>query len=178
MATLQQVIFTTEGSPSGTLSSLPPSSTGSSPLSITFSDKPFPDETPATSPAPTQPVPAPPPHTTLPLHTHPNMTDHKGSLQWEGDTDLSLAPGQFQREIDNKIDEWRHMTDRQKVQCLKNNIAFGSDADEWFKKLGPNERDTYEHLTGIQEAMATHDGSKKVQNGMHPSSEGMGPAAE
>ena len=75
------------------------------------------------------------------------MTEHKGSLQWEGDTDSSLAPGQFLREIDNKIDERGHTTERQKVQCLKNNIAFGSDADEWFKKLTAAERDTYEHLT-------------------------------
>lgn len=139
---LQQTILTPEGSPSGTLSSLPPSSTESSPSSITFSDKPFSDGTPATSPAPTQPEPV------LPPCNHPNMTtDHKGSLQWEGDTDSSLAPGQFLREIDNKIDERGHTTDRQKIQCLKNNIVFGSDANEWFKKLEPNKRDTYEHLT-------------------------------
>ena len=66
-------------------------------------------------------------------------------------TDLSLAPGQFLQEIDKKIDEQGHTTDRQKVQCLKNNITFGSDADEWFKKLGPNERDTYEHLMEVFE---------------------------
>ena len=61
--------------------------------------------------------------------------------------DSNFAPGQFLREIDNKIDEHGHTTERQKVQCLKNNIAFGSDADEWFKKLDPGDKDTYEHLT-------------------------------
>jgi hypothetical protein len=33
------------------------------------------------------------------------MTDNNNSLQWEGDKDGSLAPGQFLREIDNKIDD-------------------------------------------------------------------------
>src|ERR1700736_2352227 len=75
------------------------------------------------------------------------MSDHKGSLQWEGDPDSNLAPGQFLQEIDNKINEHGHTMERQKVQCLKNNIAFGSDADEWFKKLKLGEKDTYEHLT-------------------------------
>ena len=61
--------------------------------------------------------------------------------------DSNLAPGQFLREIDNKISERGHAMERQKVQCLKNNIAFGSDTDEWFKKLDLGDKDTYEHLT-------------------------------
>jgi len=79
------------------------------------------------------------------------MSEHKGLLQWEGDTDSSLSPGQFLREIDNKIDERGHTTDKQKIQCLKNNIAFGSDADEWFKGLQLNEKDTYDHLVAAFE---------------------------
>jgi hypothetical protein len=74
------------------------------------------------------------------------MPDHKGSLQWEGSTDDNLSPGQFLREIENKIDERGHATERLKINCLKNNIAYGSGADEWFGNLTVNEKDTYEHL--------------------------------
>ena len=33
------------------------------------------------------------------------------------------------------------------MKCLRNNIAYGSGADEWFNNLATNEKDTYEHLT-------------------------------
>ena len=59
-ATLRPAVFTPEGSPDGTLDSLPPSSSGSSVSSLTFSDSPFINDTPATSPAPQQ-VPTLPP---------------------------------------------------------------------------------------------------------------------
>ena len=75
------------------------------------------------------------------------MSDSKGSLQWEGSTDSNLSAGQFLCEIDNKIDERSYTTERQKVNCLRNNIAFGSAADEWFNKLTIDDKDTYEHLT-------------------------------
>jgi hypothetical protein len=74
------------------------------------------------------------------------MPDHKGSLQWEGSTDDNLSPGQFLREIENKIDERGHTTEKLKINCLKNNIAYGSGADEWFTNLGAAETDTYDHL--------------------------------
>jgi hypothetical protein len=74
------------------------------------------------------------------------MAEQKGSLQWEGSTDDKLSPGQFLREIENKIDERGHATEKLKINCLKNNIAFGSDADEWFGRLDAAEKDTYEHL--------------------------------
>jgi len=74
------------------------------------------------------------------------MPDHKGSLQWEGSTDDNLSPGQFLREIENKIDERGHNTEKLKINCLKNNIAYGSGADEWFTNLEAAEKDTYEHL--------------------------------
>ena len=76
------------------------------------------------------------------------MSDHKGSLQWEGSTDDNLSAGQFLREIENKIDERGHTTERLKINCLKNNIAYGSDADEWFSNLDATEKDTYDHLVG------------------------------
>ena len=63
------------------------------------------------------------------------MLDNKGSLQWEGSADSNLSAGQFLREIDNKIDECSYTTEKQKVNCLHNNIAFGSATDEWFNKL-------------------------------------------
>jgi len=75
------------------------------------------------------------------------MADSKGSLQWEGSADDNLSPGQFLREIDNKIDERNYTTERQKVHCMQNNIAFGSAADKWFGNLEAGEKDTYEHLS-------------------------------
>jgi hypothetical protein len=75
------------------------------------------------------------------------MSDHKGSLQWEGSADVNLSAGQFLREIENKIDERAYTTEKQKVNCLRNNIAYGSGADEWFNGLAVNEKDTYAHLT-------------------------------
>jgi hypothetical protein len=75
------------------------------------------------------------------------MSDHKGSLQWEGSTDDNLSTGQFLHEIKNKIDEHAYATEKQKVSCLRNNIAYESGADEWFSGLAATEKDMYEHLT-------------------------------
>ena len=74
------------------------------------------------------------------------MADSKGSLQWEGSADDNISPGQFLREIDNKIDR-SYTMERQKVNCMRNNIAFGSAADEWFRNLAAGDKDTYNHLT-------------------------------
>jgi hypothetical protein len=120
---LHPAIFTPEGSPTGTFSSLPSSSPPSSPSSISFSEKPSHSKTPARSPA-LQPPPS------LQPITHRRMPDHKGSLQWEGSTDDNLSPGQFLHKIENKIDKRRHTTEKLKINCLKNNIAYGSGADE------------------------------------------------
>jgi hypothetical protein len=79
------------------------------------------------------------------------MSDSKGSLQWEGGADDNLSPGQFLREIDNKIDERGYTTERQSVNCMRNNIAFGSAADEWFGNLKADEKDTYDHLVAAFE---------------------------
>jgi len=75
------------------------------------------------------------------------MADNTSSLQWEGDKDGNLAPGQFLREIDNKIDNRNIKEEVKKIKTMQNNIAFGSDADDWFNALDPTEKDTYEHLT-------------------------------
>ena len=76
------------------------------------------------------------------------MTEHSSSLAWQGNGDDNLAPGQFLREIDNKIDDRSYSTEAKKVKCLRNNIAYGSKADEWFDNLDPaTETDTYDHLT-------------------------------
>jgi hypothetical protein len=75
------------------------------------------------------------------------MTDNNNSLQWEGDKDGNLAPGQFLREIDNKIDDRNFTSEERKVKCMRNNIAYGSVADDWFNALTANETDTYAHLT-------------------------------
>jgi hypothetical protein len=132
--------FTPEGLPAGTISSLPSSSAPSTPLLIRFSDQPYLMDTPATSPAPqiqlllqqNQPLP---------------MSESKGSIGWTGEGDDQLSPGQFLQEIDNKIDERNFTTEERKVKCMRNNIAYGSPADDWFGKLKVNEKDTYEHLT-------------------------------
>jgi hypothetical protein len=79
------------------------------------------------------------------------MPDHKGSLQWEGSTDDNLSPGQFLCIIENKIDKHRHTTEKLKINCLKNNIAFRSGANEWFTNLDAAKKDTYDHLVEVFE---------------------------
>jgi len=81
------------------------------------------------------------------------MTKHSSSLAWQGNGDNNLTPGQFLREIDNKIDDRNYSSEPKKVKCLWNNITYGSEADDWFNKLDPDtETDTYEHLTEAFEA--------------------------
>jgi len=75
------------------------------------------------------------------------MTESKGSIGWTGKGDDQLSPGQFLREINNKIDERNFTMESRKVNCMRNNIAYGSPADDWFGRLTANEKDTYEHLT-------------------------------
>ena len=76
------------------------------------------------------------------------MTEHSSLLAWQGNGDDNLAPGQFLWEIDNKIEDRSYSTEAKKVKCLRNNIAYGSEADEWFDNLDPaTETDTYDHLT-------------------------------
>jgi len=136
--------FTPEGLPAGTISSLPSSSAPSTPLLIRFSDQPYLMDTPATSPAPqiqlllqqNQPVP---------------MLEFKGSIGWTREGDDQLSPGQALQEIDNKINECNFTTKEQKVKCMRNNITYGSPADDWFRKLKLNEKDTYKHLTAAFE---------------------------
>jgi hypothetical protein len=78
------------------------------------------------------------------------MTEHSSSLAWQGNGDDNLVPGQFLWEIDNKIDDQNYSTEAKKVKCLRNNIAYGSEADEWFDNLDPaTETDTYNHLTDM-----------------------------
>jgi hypothetical protein len=93
------------------------------------------------------------------------MLDSKGSLQWQGGADDNLSPGQFLREIDNKIDERGYTTERQKVNCMRNNIAFGSAADEWFGNLGIAEKDTYEHLAAAFELQWPLTAAPKASKG-------------
>jgi hypothetical protein len=75
------------------------------------------------------------------------MSESKGSIGWTGEGDDQLSPGQFLREIDNKIDERNFTSESRKVNCMRNNIAYGSPADDWFGRLTVNEKNTYEHLT-------------------------------
>jgi len=77
------------------------------------------------------------------------MTDNRSSLQWEGDKDDGLPPGQFLCEIDNKIENRGITSEAKKVKCMEINIAFGSTADDWFNGLAVDEKDTYEHLTKV-----------------------------
>jgi hypothetical protein len=75
------------------------------------------------------------------------MADNNDSLQWEGDKDRNLAPGQFLHETNNKIDDCNFTSEEQKVKCICNNIAYRSIANDWFNALAANETDTYAHLT-------------------------------
>ena len=93
------------------------------------------------------------------------MSDSKGSLQWQGGTDDNLPPGQFLQEIDNKIDECGYTTERQKVNCMQNNIAFSSAADEWFGNLDIAEKDTYKHLAAAFELQWPLTAAPKASKG-------------
>jgi hypothetical protein len=77
------------------------------------------------------------------------MPKSKGSIGWTGEGDDQLSMKQFLREIDNKIDEHNFRTEEQKVKCMRNNIAYGSPADNWFGGLKVTKRDTYEHITAV-----------------------------
>jgi hypothetical protein len=79
------------------------------------------------------------------------MTDHSSSLAWQGDGDDNLTPGQFLREIDNKIEDRNYNNDSKMIKCLRNNIAYGSAADDWFNSLDAANKDTYDHLTAAFE---------------------------
>lgn len=74
------------------------------------------------------------------------MSDRGASLAWEGDGDPKREPGQFLREIDMQIDKDSLTTDRQMINRFKVNLRYGFDADLWFRSLGAQEKDTYEHL--------------------------------
>jgi hypothetical protein len=65
--------------------------------------------------------------------------------------DHNLLLGQFLSEIENKINEHRHTTEKLKINCLKNNIAYRSGAVEWFTNLGGAKSDTYDHLVKVFE---------------------------
>ena len=94
------------------------------------------------------------------------MLDNKGSLQWEGSADSDLSTGQFLCEINNKNDEHSHTTEKQKVNCLHNNITFGSATDEWFNELTFNNKDTYQRLTDafkLQWPLTTAPRASKVE---------------
>ena len=65
--------------------------------------------------------------------------------------DDKLSPGQFLQEINNKMKERNYTTDKQMVNCMRNNIAYGSGADEWFGELSVNDKRTYEKLTSAFE---------------------------
>jgi hypothetical protein len=73
------------------------------------------------------------------------MLKSNRSIAWQGDGySDQLTPGKFMREIDNKIGNYHVVTEARKVNCLRNNIAYGSLADDWFNKLGGGQKDTYE----------------------------------
>ena len=95
------------------------------------------------------------------------MLDSKGSLQWEGGAGDNLAPGQFLWEINNKIDECGYMSEKQKVNCMQNNIVFGSDVDKWFWDLGATQKDTYKHLTAAFEQQWPLNTIPKASKGEH-----------
>jgi hypothetical protein len=101
------------------------------------------------------------------------MTELKGSIGWTGEGDDQLSPGQFLQEIDNKIDKRNFISENRKVNCMRNNIAYGSPTDDWFRRLTIDEKDTYEHLTEAFKKAPCRD-SEGVKGGAHSHPEGMG----
>jgi hypothetical protein len=95
------------------------------------------------------------------------MSDSKGSLQWEGGADDNLSPGQFLQEINNKIDECGYTSEKQKINCIQNNIAYGSDTYEWFRALTEAQKDTYKHLPAAFELQWPLNTVPKASKGEH-----------
>src|ERR1700692_4903526 len=48
-----------------------------------------------------------------------------------------MAPGQFLREINIKIEDRNYTTDVKKIDCFRNNIDYGGTADLWLDDLPP-----------------------------------------
>src|SRR5882762_8212 len=108
------------GSPYSTVSSLPPSSSDSSTLSSDWEYQ-HANSTPATSPPLALPPALPQPSLTT------AMTESR-SLRWDGGPDENMAPGQFLREINIKIEDRNYTTDVKKIDCFRNNIDYGGTA--------------------------------------------------
>jgi hypothetical protein len=71
------------------------------------------------------------------------MSNSNLSIAWQGDGNDHLTPGQFLHEIGNKIDRYdvTTVTEARMVKCMRNNIAYGSTADDWFNQLGNEQTD-------------------------------------
>jgi hypothetical protein len=46
-----------------------------------------------------------------------------------------MAPGQFLREINIKIEDKNYTTDEKKIECFRNNLDYGGTADLWLDDL-------------------------------------------
>ena len=57
-----------------------------------------------------------------------------------------MAPGQFLREINIKIEGRNYTTDEKKIDCFRNNLDYGGTADLWLDDLPPADTATWNSL--------------------------------
>jgi hypothetical protein len=68
------------------------------------------------------------------------------SLRWDGGPDEKMAPGQFLREINIKIEDKGYTTDTKKIDCFWNNLDYGGTANIWLDDLPPADKTTWDEL--------------------------------
>jgi hypothetical protein len=73
------------------------------------------------------------------------MTESR-SLRWDRGPDEKMAPGQFLREINIKIEDRNYTTDAKKIDCFRNNLDYGGTADLWLDNLPPADTATWADL--------------------------------
>jgi hypothetical protein len=73
------------------------------------------------------------------------MTESR-SLQWDGGPDEKMAPGQFLREINIKIEDKGYKADDKKIDCFRNNLDYGGMADIWLDDLPATDKATWTDL--------------------------------
>jgi hypothetical protein len=73
------------------------------------------------------------------------MTESR-ALRWDGGPDEKIAPGQFMREINIKIEDKAYTTDKKKIDCFRNNLDYGGTADVWFDDLPDDTKGDWDKL--------------------------------
>jgi hypothetical protein len=57
-----------------------------------------------------------------------------------------MAPGQFLREINIKIEDKNYIMDNKKIDCFRNNLDYGGMVDIWLNDLHAGDKATWADL--------------------------------